>query len=67
MDKKRFEYAAKQGSRMKLFKTEDEAVKFADNDSTIALYSTMNGEDYGFEKVVGIKTSANTIEAILTR
>jgi hypothetical protein len=60
-----FEFAGRRDGVMKLFKTEDEAFEYAEPNSTIAKYSTTNGEDFTFVAVVGIKTSADRIGRLL--
>jgi hypothetical protein len=60
-----YEYAAKKDGVMRLFQTEQEAYDYADVDSTIAQYTTDDGTNFDFVKVVGVKTSAENIAKIL--
>ena len=59
------EFAARKDGVMKLFKTEEEAFEYAEPNSSIALYKSMNGSDFDFVKVVGIKTDAGRIGKLL--
>jgi hypothetical protein len=60
-----YEYAAKKDGVMRLFQTEQEAYDYADDDSSIAQYTTDDGTNFDFVKVVGIKTSAENAVKIL--
>lgn len=62
------EYCARDSKgTMKLFKTEEEAYEYATPDSSIAAYKTMDGMDFEFVRVVGLKTTAEIVEKILTQ
>jgi hypothetical protein len=60
-----FQFAGRKDGVMKLFKTEEKAFEYAEPNSTVAKYSTVNGTDFDFVGVVGIKTSANRIGKLL--
>jgi hypothetical protein len=63
--KESFKFAGRKLGVMKFFKTEEEAFDYAEPNSTVAKYSTLNGTDFDFVGVVGIKTSTNRIGKIL--
>ena len=60
-----FKFAGRKDGVIKLFDTEREASEYADNDSTIAKYTTENGTNFDLVEIVGIKTSTDNIGKIL--
>jgi alkanesulfonate monooxygenase SsuD/methylene tetrahydromethanopterin reductase-like flavin-dependent oxidoreductase (luciferase family) len=62
---KTFQFAARKGDAIKLFETEEEAFKYADENTAVARYSTTNGRDFDFVEIAGIKTDAGIVTRIL--
>jgi hypothetical protein len=59
-------YVARNKGAMKSFDTESEAYSFAEDHSSIALYSTTDGKNLTFVKVVGLKTSTEVLATIMS-
>lgn len=60
---KSFRYAAQNKGIIKTFRTNREAGAFAEDQRSIALYSTTDGVNFTFVKAIDLKTAAKPLAA----